>query len=339
MSQVARWVRVGYLGALASSLLFFCGCVLFNEAPTAVITASVLSGTSPLVVNFDSSSSVDPDGDTPPVFSVLWNFGDGATSTEISPHHTFIAVTTATTFTVTLRVTDAGGASDETTQTIEVLPQSGSGGGTGMPTAYITVDHFIGPTPLAVAFDGSTSQPGMGTITQYNWDFGDGATSTGSHASHTYKPDATHEYTVTLFVWNSEGNLDTEQVKIIVIVPAAVSAGDEPTADFSMSDPLLLYDNRPTPRKHDGKPATDSLWEISFDPRGSYADTGQSLAYFAWDFGDGKTFVGTSDLEVTHVYQLVSPSHAYAVRLFVYDDQGLQGTKVVNLMLSQPVDE
>ncbi len=291
-----------------------------------------MSGTSPLVVNFDSSTSVDPDGDTPPVFSVLWNFGDGTTSTEISPHHTFIAVTTATTFTVTLRVTDAGGASDTTTQTIEVLPPSGSGGGTGMPTAYITVDHFIGPTPLAVAFDGSTSQAGMGTITQYNWDFGDGATSTGSHAAHTYKPDATHEYMATLFVWNSEGNLDTEQVKIIVIVPDAVSAGDEPTADFSMSDPLLLYDS-PAPA------STPTLYEVSFDPRGSYADTGQSLAYFAWDFGDGKTFVETSDLEVTHVYELVNPSRTYVVRLFVYDDQGLEGTKVVNLTLSQPVDE
>ena len=332
MSQVARWVRVGYLGALASSLLFFCGCVLFNEAPTAVITASVLSGTSPLVVNFDSSSSVDPDGDTPPVFSVLWNFGDGATSTEISPHHTFIAVTTATTFTVTLRVTDAGGASDETTQTIEVLPQSGSGGGTGMPTAYITVDHFIGPTPLAVAFDGSTSQPGMGTITQYNWDFGDGATSSGSHASLTYKPDATHEYTVTLFVWNSEGNLDTEQVKIIVIVPAAVSAGDEPTADFSMSTPLLLY-HAPSPSA-----TTPTLYEVSFDPRGSYADAGHSIEYYAWDFGDGATDVETSDLQVTHVYQLISPSRTYVARLMVYDDQGLESVKTVNLTLSQPTD-
>jgi len=68
MGRVTRWVRVGYLGALVSSLLFFFGCALFNEAPTAVITASALSGTSPLVVNFDSSSSVDPDGDSPPVF-------------------------------------------------------------------------------------------------------------------------------------------------------------------------------------------------------------------------------------------------------------------------------
>ena len=330
MGRVTRWVRVGYLGALvASFLLFFAGCALFNQSPTAVITASALSGTSPLVVNFDSSDSTDPDGH---IASVVWNFGDGATSTEVSPHHTFIAVTTATTFTVTLQVTDNGGASDTTTQTIEVLPPASGGGGTGMPIARITVDHFIGPTPLAVTFDASGSEAGQGTITQYSWDFGDGATTTGTRVLHTYKPEATHEYMTTLFVWNSEGNLDTEQVKIIVIVPDAVSAGDAPTADFSMSTPLLLY-HAPSPSA-----TTPTLYEVSFDPRGSYADAGHSIEYYAWDFGDGATDVETSDLQVTHVYQLISPSRTYVARLMVYDDQGLESVKTVNLTLSQPTD-
>jgi large repetitive protein len=330
MSRVARWVRGMYLGALVSSLLlFFAGCAFFNQAPTAVITASALSGTSPLVVNFDSSNSTDLDGD---VASVDWNFGDGTTSDEAAPHHTFIALTTATTFTVTLRVVDNGGASDEVTQTIEVLPQTGGGGGTGMPIAHITVDHFIGPTALAVRFDATESEAGTGTITQYRWDFGDGATANGVVVNHTYKPDATKEYAATLFVWNSEGDLDTEQVTIIVIVPDAVSTGDDPVADFSMSDPLLLYDS-PTPA------TTPTLYEVSFDPRGSYADAGKSIDYFAWDFGDGETFVETSDLEVTHVYQLASPSRTYVVRLYVYDDEGLQGLMTANLTLSQPVDE
>lgn len=319
------------LGGLLTFVGLATACALFNQAPTAVIMSSVLSGPSPLVVNFDSSGSTDPDGATPPVFSVLWNFGDGTTSAEAAPHHTFIAITTVATFTVTLRVTDAGGASDETAQTIEVLPQSG-GGGTGMPIARITVNHFIGPTPLAVAFDGSTSEAGMGTIAQYSWDFGDGTTSTGPQAQHTYKPESTKEYMATLFVWNSEGKLDTEQVRIIVIVPDAVTAGEEPTADFTMSDPLLLYDS-PAPA------STPTLYEVSFDPRGSYADAGHSIDYFAWDFGDGKTFVETSDLEVTHVYGLVNPSRTFVVRLFVFDDQGLEGTKLINLTLSQPVDE
>lgn len=333
MSHAVRWVRVVYLGLLVSSLLlFFAGCAfLFNQAPEAVITASALSGTSPLTVNFSAMDSSDPDPDGE-VVSVEWNFGDGTTSTEWLPHHTFVALTTATTFTVTLRVVDDQGASDETEQMIEVLPQTSNGGGPGQPVARIVVDRFIGPTPVTVNFDGTDSTPGAGTITQYRWDFGDGATATGAHAQHTYKPEATKEFTATLFVWNSNGNLDTEQVTIIVVVPDAATDGEDPVAEFTMTDPLVLYDS-PNPAQ------VPTLYEVTFDPRGSYADAGHSIEYFAWDFGDGKTFVETSNLDVTHVYELDVPARTYVVRLYVYDDQGLEDLRTVNLTLTQPVDE
>jgi len=325
--------QIGRTAALVG-LLFLVGllaaCALFNQAPTAVITATPLGGPSPLVVTFDASESVDPDGE---IRTYEWDFGDaGATSSEALAHHTFLALTEAKVFTVTLRVTDAGGASDEAVQTIEVQPSGGGSSGTGSPVARITVDRFIGMTPLAVAFDGRASTAGTGTVAQYRWDFGDGATSNGAQVGHTYTPEATEEFTATLFVWNSESAVDTEQVRIIVIVPGDVASGDEPVAEFTMSDPLVLY-HSPTPA------STPTLYEMSFDPRGSSADAGHSLDYYAWDFGDGKTWVETSDLEVVHVYELSSPSRTFVVRLYVYDDQGLQGTAIVNLTLAQPVDE
>jgi len=325
--------RLGRIAALVG-LLFLVGllaaCALFNQAPTAVITATPLGGNSPLVVTFDASESVDPEGE---IRTYEWDFGDaGATSSEAIAHHTFLALTEAKVFTVTLRVTDGGGASDEAVQTIEVQPSSGGSSGTGSPVARIAVDRFIGMTPLAVSFDGRASTAGTGTVTAYRWDFGDGATSNGAQVGHTYTPEATEEFTATLFVWNSESGVDTEQVRIIVIVPGDVASGDEPVAEFTMSDPLVLY-HSPTPA------STPSLYEISFDPRGSSADAGHSLDYYAWDFGDGKTWVETSDLEVVHVYELSSPSRTFVVRLYVYDDQGLQGTAIVNLTLAQPVDE
>jgi len=330
MGRVALWLRVGYLVALVSSLLFFCGCMLFNQVPTAVITATPLGGPSPLVVTFDASESVDPDGE---IRTYEWDFGDaGATSSEAIAHHTFLALTEAKVFTVTLRVTDGGGASDETVQTIEVQPSSGGSSGTGSPVARISVDRFIGMLPLSVRFDGRASTAGTGTIAQYRWDFGDGATSNGAEVRHTYTPEATEEFTATLFVWNSNSAVDTEQVRIIVIVPGDVASGDDPVAEFTMSDPLVLY-HSPTPA------STPSLYEVSFDPRGSSADAGHSLDYYAWDFGDGTTRVETSDLEVVHVYELSSPSRSFVVRLYVYDDQGFEGTAIANLTLAQPVDE
>ena len=82
-----------------------------NLAPTAAASASVTLGASPLSVDFSSAGSLDPDG-LPLTF--LWDFGDGTTSTLASPTHVFTSVN-ARRFDVTLTVTDAGGATAQST--------------------------------------------------------------------------------------------------------------------------------------------------------------------------------------------------------------------------------
>jgi glucose/arabinose dehydrogenase len=79
-----------------------------NTPPVAVATANPTSGPAPLTVQFTGSGSSDPDGD-PITYS--WDLnGDGTygDSTAANPSFTY---TTAGTFQVTLRVTDARGAS------------------------------------------------------------------------------------------------------------------------------------------------------------------------------------------------------------------------------------
>jgi PKD repeat protein len=329
MRRERRAVVAGLGVTLVASLLAaLWGCTLFNQAPTAAITAAPLAGESPLVVTFDAVGSVDPDGE---IVAVQWDFGDGATSSEAIAHHTFLALAETKVFTVTLRVTDEGGASDSATQSIEVRPPATGGGGTGSPVARITVDRIIGRTPLAVTFSAEGSEPGTGSITQVRWDFGDETGATGYTASHTYAPGATQVFRATVFVANSAGLLDAEQVEIIVIVPEGMTDGEGPVAELAVSDPLLLYGS-PTPA------TVPTLYEISFDPRGSSANAGHSIAYFAWEFGDGERRVETSDMGVTHVYRLPSPSRTFVARLLVYDDQGLEGSQIVNLTLTQPTD-
>jgi PKD repeat protein len=75
-----------------------------GQAPVAVAAASVTSGPAPLTVNFSSAGSRDPDGGA---ITYLWNFGDGSTSSEANPVHTY---TTPGTYTATLKVTDPSGA-------------------------------------------------------------------------------------------------------------------------------------------------------------------------------------------------------------------------------------
>ncbi len=75
--------------------------VTVNEPPpVADFTASPVSGTLPLEVAFISQS-------TGAYTETLWHFGDGVTSTQESPTHTY---TSAGVYTVTLEVSGPGGS-------------------------------------------------------------------------------------------------------------------------------------------------------------------------------------------------------------------------------------
>ena len=79
-----------------------------DAAPTARFTATP----SGLTVNFQDSSSDDRG-----IASHQWSFGDGSSSSQASPSHTYAQDGT---YTVTLRVTDSAGQTDSTAQSITV---------------------------------------------------------------------------------------------------------------------------------------------------------------------------------------------------------------------------
>lgn len=85
-----------------------------NQAPVASITSSVSSGYAPLSINFDGSSSSDPDG---VINSYQWNFGDGTSSTAA---YTSKVYNNAGTYSATLTVTDDDGATSSASKTIVV---------------------------------------------------------------------------------------------------------------------------------------------------------------------------------------------------------------------------
>lgn len=73
------------------------------RAPIAVASGEPTSGQPPLTVQFSSAGSRDPDGGT---ITYAWTFGDGGTSTEPNPSHTY---TTAGNYTAQLTVTNPAG--------------------------------------------------------------------------------------------------------------------------------------------------------------------------------------------------------------------------------------
>ena len=86
-----------------------------NKLPTASASANVTSGAAPLSVNFSGSGS-DTDGT---ITGYAWTFGDGGTSNQQNPSHTY---NNAGTFTARLTVTDDDGATGSDTITIAVSP-------------------------------------------------------------------------------------------------------------------------------------------------------------------------------------------------------------------------
>lgn len=112
-----------------------------NQPPVANFTATPSSGSAPLLVAFNASSSSDPDGT---IASYAWTFGDGGTATGATPNHTYAS---AGSYNAQLTVTDNQGATGTKTLTITVNP---------------------GPTPPA-APSNLTGSVGSGRVVTLQW--------------------------------------------------------------------------------------------------------------------------------------------------------------------------
>ncbi|RMG71854.1 MAG: PKD domain-containing protein, partial [Bacteroidetes bacterium] len=78
-----------------------------NVPPVPVLAAEPLYGPGPLTVQFSAAESYDPQGES---FSLQWDFGDGQTSTDWAPEHTFVPSGSGPeSFTVLLTATDSAG--------------------------------------------------------------------------------------------------------------------------------------------------------------------------------------------------------------------------------------
>ncbi|NNE34804.1 MAG: PKD domain-containing protein, partial [Rhodothermales bacterium] len=91
-----------------------------NLAPLASFSASVTSGTAPLLVLFDASASADPDGT---ITSYSWSYGNGVNGTGVTAAHTFVEPGN---FVVRLTVTDDVGGVATSERLIQVTSDIGA---------------------------------------------------------------------------------------------------------------------------------------------------------------------------------------------------------------------
>lgn len=94
----------------------------------------------------------------------------------------------------------------------------------------------------SVALDGSDSIDLDGTISKYNWDFGDGETGSGEKVDHTY--NTVGRYTVSLTVTDDDGATDSQTTTVIVQESCeadAKSPGFEITFAIAAIGLILLF--------------------------------------------------------------------------------------------------
>jgi len=169
-----------------------------NIEPTADFTYTVENTT----VMFEDLS-VDTDGN---ITFWAWDFGDGNTSYDTNPVHTYTEDNK--TYSVTLTVDDDGGATATETKTVTVGTPSVP------PTAGFIYDPMVNiTTNIPIDFmDNSTA--GTSTIENWTWNFGDGNYSYDQNATHQYAVNGT--YTVTLTVTDANGHEDAVTEDILI---------------------------------------------------------------------------------------------------------------------------
>ncbi len=173
----------------------------------------------------------------PNSISRTWDFGDGTTSTDQHPTHSYAAPGN---YTVTLR--DVNGCTNNETKVnyITVIES---------PTLAFTADVTTSCVPpLTVTFTDNS----VGAIS-WNWNFGDGSTSTAPNPVRTYIAEG--EYNVSLQITSANGcTSDTIKNSYIVIAPTEADFEATPLSgcvpldvDFtststSPASPIVSYD-------------------------------------------------------------------------------------------------
>jgi gliding motility-associated-like protein len=170
----------------------------------------------PAVISFDNTTLGGE--------SFSWSFGDGGTSAEAYPTHTYA---NPGDYTVTLRAVDNStcNKTDDTTFTVHVF---------GSPSAAFSFTPTKPEDNTPVTFVNQS----VGAVS-YLWAFGDGEISTSTNPVHQYNKTGTYE--VCLTATNQAGCTDTacQQVSAVVVPLFDVPNAFSPNGD-GMNDVLLV---------------------------------------------------------------------------------------------------
>lgn len=249
-----------------------------RSQPAANFTGSPLAGCSPLIVNFQDQSTGNPT-------SWNWNFGNGNTSTLQNPTASYF---TPGTYTVTLTVTNLSGSNTLIRTNYVTVYEP--------PVVDFSANITSGCFPLRVQLTDLSTAGAGNTNVSWEWDFGNGTTSTLQNPLVTYTTAGV--FNVTLKVTNDKGCTRTISRPNFITVTPGVTAG------FTNTQPIVCT-----------APATISFTNTS---------TGPPVLTYLWDFGDGNFSAAANPV---HTY---TANGTYIVTLVTFSSAGCQDTVISN---------
>jgi gliding motility-associated-like protein len=232
-------------------LLFFNSHLAIAQLK-ADFKSNVVAGCAPLVVQFNDASTGNPS-------SWSWNLGNNTKSSLKNPS---VAYFNPGSYTVKLIIQNALGI-DSVTKVQYITVYSS-------PVINFIGSPLSGCFPLTPQFT-DLSFPGSGTISNWQWDFGDGNFSSLQNPNHTYT--AIGNFNVSLKVSNNFGCVSSKTTTSYVHINSGVKA------QFTNSVSSTC-----------NAPATINFLNSS---------TGTDSLTYQWDFGDGSAST------------LSNPSHTY----------------------------
>jgi gliding motility-associated-like protein len=223
-----------------------------------------------------------------------WNFGDGQTLTTTSQTTVTHTYTQPGTYYVWLQITDDNGCTSATPSYTRYITVTG-------PLASFTPSAVNVPLNSMVSFY-NTTMNNYDYNSTYQWDFGDGNTSTMYSPSHTFAQAGT--YTVRLKATNSVTGCSSEATHVVVVRNFNTAFNFNLSFITSKSCPPVLV---------------------------RFNNTSVGYSRIVWDFGDGITVENVG--YPSHIYE--KPGK-YIITLYGYGPNGLKGTHIDSIVVQEP---
>lgn len=194
--------------------------IAFNPPPTVTASFAGTLACVPGSLNFIDNSLSGNQND--PITTWLWDFGDGTTSNAQNPSHNY---TVAGTYSISLSVSTDGGCINSNASSpivVNAYPY---------PVAQFSVNTHVLNLPYDVL---TCTNQSTGAVT-YNWNFGDGGSSSLTNPSYNY--NTIGDFQIQLIATSQYGCSDTAYQQVItdadVVFPNAFTPnGDGPSGGY-----------------------------------------------------------------------------------------------------------